>query len=309
MKWSRVVIWFLEQVARLDYEVLYLLSDFLTPIIHYVVRYRLKIVRKNLAESFPEKSRKELRRIEREFYRNFSDYIFETIKLADVTDREMENRMVFDNVEEVDCTMIQRRSIVCYFAHCGNWEYAPSITLWSAFRTDGPGIRFCQVYRPLKNKWLDEWFLKLRSRFGSLSFQKRTVFLSLMRLRRDGITSITGFMSDQKPSHGDPTLVVNFLNHPTAMITGTETVARKLNDAVMYMDMYKISRGRYRIVMRMITEDPQSLPPMEITRRYAQMLEETIRRDPAIWLWTHKRWKHPVTLPENEPTEPTADGK
>ena len=33
------------------------------------------------------------------------------------------------------------------------------------------------------------------------------------------------------------------------------------------------------------------LPEHEITRRFFQMLEETIRRNPPYYLWTHNRWK------------------
>ncbi|MBU3808757.1 MAG: acetyltransferase, partial [Candidatus Phocaeicola faecipullorum] len=29
----------------------------------------------------------------------------------------------------------------------------------------------------------------------------------------------------------------------------------------------------------------------ELTDRYAALLEEMIRREPAYWLWTHNRWK------------------
>lgn len=77
----------------------------------------------------------------------------------------------------------------------------------------------------------------------------------------------------------------------------TETLARKLKMSVAYMDMYKLSRGHYKVRMRMIAERPEELPSMELTERYAMLLEQTIQRNPAIWLWSHKRWKYPVTLP------------
>lgn len=102
-------------------------------------------------------------------------------------------------------------------------------------------------------------------------------------------------MSDQKPSHGDTALhVVNFLNHPTAMITGTEILARKLDMAVLYWDVEKPSRGHYRLTVRILAEHPGKLPEFSITDQYASLLENTIRRTPSIWLWTHKRWKNPV---------------
>ena len=289
----RPLVMMMKAMARLPLGALYVLADFLAMVLHYVARYRLKVVRKNISESFPEKSEAEQRRIVRDFYRNMADYVVETIKLFHISDEEMERRMTFENVELVDSLMSQRRSVVAYFSHCGNWEWVPSITRWSRLAGEA-NVEFCQVYRPLKNKFFDEMFLRLRSRFGSLSFQKSRTLRELITLRRDGVASITGFMSDQKPSHGDAGYITCFLNHPTAMITGTETVARRMDAAVVYWDMQKPSRGHYHIDIRLITDSPTKLPPDAITHRYTSLLEQTICRQPAIWLWTHNRWKHPV---------------
>jgi KDO2-lipid IV(A) lauroyltransferase len=141
--------------------------------------------------------------------------------------------------------------------------------------------------------------LLLRSRFHSVSLAKRTSFLDLLRFRKQGITTITGFMSDQKPSHGDVIHVVKFLNHPTAMITGTETVARRMDAVVVYWEMSKPSRGHYHVRVVLITDQPNQLPEYAITDRYASLLQQNINADPALWLWTHKRWKHPVTFADN----------
>ena len=64
--------------------------------------------------------------------------------------------------------------------------------------------------------------------------RKRTVFRDLLLLSREGVPTVTGFMSDQKPSKGDNTHVLTFLNHPTAVITGTEALGRKLKMAAVY---------------------------------------------------------------------------
>lgn len=104
-------------------------------------------------------------------------------------------------------------------------------------------------------------------------------------------------MSDQKPSHGDPTLPLMFLNQPTAFITGTETLARRLGMAAVYWDMEKTGRGHYQITCRLIADKVADMPKDECTRRYAAMLQDTIKRQPSIWLWTHKRWKNPVNQP------------
>lgn len=81
------------------------------------------------------------------------------------------------------------------------------------------------------------------------------------------------------------------------MISGTETLARKLDMAVIYWDMEKPGRGRYRLTCRLICENPAEMTEHSITLSYAAMLQETIERNPSIWLWTHNRWKYPVQLP------------
>ncbi|WP_301390436.1 lysophospholipid acyltransferase family protein [uncultured Muribaculum sp.] len=291
--------WLFGGISRLPFGMLYVLSDILFVLLYHVVGYRRKVALKNIADSFPDKSPEEHKAICRQFFRNFADYFFETIKMNHITDDEMRRHTVIEGVEQIDRYVEQGRSVAVYFSHCGNWEWGTSITLW-ARNNPTNGVVYAQVYRPLTNKWFDAYFLKLRSRFGSVSFDKRMVFRDLLQLKRDGVLSVTGFMSDQKPSAGDVTHVVKFLNHPTAMITGTETIVRRLNLVAFYWDVEKPSRGHYKLTLRLITDNPDSMPQFAITDVYARLLQQTIERNPSIWLWTHKRWKYPVQYPSTD---------
>lgn len=289
----------LKPLACLPLSVLYGLSTVTAVVLHRVVRYRRRVVRSNLEAAFPDKSQAERRDIERRFYHNFTDNFVETLKLLHITDEEMARRMEFVNTDIIDSLMDQGKSIVVYFGHFFNWEWAPSISLHTRHKPSDK-VAFAQIYRPLRSEAFDGLMLGIRSRFGSESIDKKVALRRLLQYRREGRVSITGFMSDQHPSHGDPGLVTTFMEQPTAIITGTETLARRLGMALIYWDMERLGRGRYRITTRHIADDAASLPEGEATRRYAQMLETTIRRDPSIWLWSHKRWKHKVTLPDNE---------
>lgn len=297
----------LAPIALLPFWALYILSDVLYFFAYHIIKYRRNVVRKNLNESFPGKTKIELDKIERNFYRNFTDYIVETIKLLHISDREMKRRMEFVDVEIADRLLEQGKSITAYFSHCFNWEWAPSITLWSNLKfwqstdehKEGEAA-FCQIYRPLKNKAFDRLMLKVRSRFNSISITKAHALRHLLTMRRENIPSVTGFMSDQKPSHGDPAYITNFLNHPTAIITGTETLARRLGMAAIYFDIEKMKRGYYRLTIRHICDDVSSTAPMATTAKYVQLLQNTIDRNPSIWLWSHKRWKIPVELPDSQ---------
>ena len=115
-----VFVWLL---AWLPLGILYILSDFLFVIIYYIVRYRRKITHKNLQNSFPEKSEKEILRIERRFYLHFCDYIVETIKLLHISDKTIRKRFKFKNIHIIDEYYKKNQNIILYLGHYGNWEW------------------------------------------------------------------------------------------------------------------------------------------------------------------------------------------
>lgn len=279
-------------LSHLPLGVLYPFGFAMYGLLYYVVRYRRKVVMKNLTESFPEKTREQLRETAKDFYLNFADYMVETIRLGGMSEREIRSRITYEDLEIVERYLEEKRPVVAYFSHCFNWEWVTSLGVVA----DVEGSERSQVYRPLKSKWMDAYMLRIRERFGARCYAKATVFRELLRRRKEGVTTFTGFMSDQKPSHNDPGYITMLLNHPTAMITGTATVAQKLGAAVVYFDMTKLHRGRYHVRIVPIADDASAMAPDEITERYTRLLESNIRRQPSIWLWTHKRWKHPVEL-------------
>lgn len=291
---AKILIAILSAFAYLPLRAMYVLSDIAFLLVYYVARYRRRVVDDNLAQCFPDMDQKARAAIRRQFYRNFCDTFVEAVKLLHISDKEICQRMQFENTALIDELLSQGKSVAVYFSHCGNWEWAPSVTLHT---THHQGVEYCQVYRPLRNHAFDALMLRIRSRFGSLSFAKATVFRDLVHLKRDNVLTVTGFMSDQKPSHNDPTVVTMFLNRPTAFISGTETLARRMGLAAIYWDMEKTARGHYRITCRLLDDGTHAGEPGTLTRNYAAMLQDTITRNPAIWLWTHKRWKIPVTMP------------
>ena len=92
-------IWYL--MSLLPLSVLYLVSDGLFYLVFYVVKYRRPLVKKHLADSFPEKSEAERLKIEKEFYSWFCDYIVESIKLFTMSKKQVMKRMQFTGVEKI----------------------------------------------------------------------------------------------------------------------------------------------------------------------------------------------------------------
>ena len=277
-------LWYM--LSLLPLRVHYVLSDVIFLLLYRMLGYRKKVVRTNLRTSFPEKSQEEFKQIERDFYHFFCDYMVESVKMMTISEQEMRRRMVFKNMEAVDNILAEGQSIALYLGHYCNWEWVTSLPLWLPANIQ-PG----QIYHPIENRLTDQLFLRARQHFNSLCIPMHDTLRRLLEFSKSNCPMVIGYISDQKPHWVNIHHWVDFLNHDTPVLTGTERIVRKLNHAVFYIDMQRKHRGYYEAELKLITRHPQQMHEFEITDIYYQMLEKTIRRAPAYWLWSHDRWK------------------
>jgi len=291
---SSLLYYILRLYAFFPLTIMYFFSDiFLYPIVYYVIGYRLKVVRRNLKNSFPEKSGKELRLIERRFYHYFCDTFQETVKILNLNEKDGKERMIFRNPEVVEEFVNKGQGVLLVLGHYGNWEYQTFLSLYLPNTLPPKGFN---VYRPLKNKSFDYLYLKIRAHFGAINIPKNGAYRTIIRLRQEKKASVFGLVSDQSPSEDNLHYWTNFLNQDTSILTGPERMAKQTGYAVVYADVQRIGRGYYQTVFEIITDKPKETQAFEITEKYARLMEKTILRDPAFWLWTHKRWKHKHTV-------------
>ncbi len=280
-------IWWL--LSLLPLKILYLFSDMLYVLVHHVIGYRKKIVRKNLTNSFPEKSLDEIKQIEKGFYHFFCDYIVETIKQFSISKEEMKKRMVISGVEEMKDRMEKENKTFCfiYLGHFCNWEWIASLPYWV------PNDILCaQIYHPLYNKAFDKLFLRIRNKFGGECIPMKETLRRIIELRRAQQKTIIGFISDQAPKWNSIHHFVDFLNQETPVFIGTEKIAKQVDALVYYGDVRRVKRGFYTCEFKPMTEKPvKEIPDWELTDAYAHLLEEMISRHPNFWLWSHNRWK------------------
>ena len=277
----------LHLLALLPLRALYFICDFTYYIVYYIIRYRRKVVKENIDNSFSDRPVEERNKIIKDFYRHFCDYIFETIKLLHISDDEMRKRMNFSNIELVQEISKDGKPIFMTIGHYCNWEWIPSIML-----CDLPNLTLAQIYRPLRNKAADKFFLKLRSRFGSDSIAKNDTLREIIRYRKEGKQIMIGFIADQTPSPANIHYWTMFLNQMTPCLTGPEKIGKKIDANILFLDVKKIRRGYYEAVVKVISTNAKETKEFEITEMYMRLIEKEILRQPPFWLWTHKRWKH-----------------
>ena len=273
-------------MSLLPMSLLYVFSDCLYLLVGKVVKYRHKVIWKNLKDSFPEKDETELQRIEREFYHYFCDYLVETIKLLNMSKRELRQRMVFTGIDEMNELLEKGVSCAVYLGHYGNWELITSLPLWVSEKA-----QCCKVYHPLNNERFDKLFKSVREKHHALCIPMAETLRQVVSYRQKKQPIVIGYIADQAPFWNNIHHWVDFLNHDTPVLTGSERIIKKTGQAVFYGDVSRVRRGYYQCDFKLITTEPAKYNDWEITDKYFQLLEETIRRQPELYLWSHKRWK------------------
>ena len=273
-------------ISRLPFRLIYGLSDGLYLVLFYVAKYRISTVYTNLHNSFPEKSKEDIREIARQYYRNLADIILEVIKWRTIKPAVLLSRFSFENYDLFKKAFSQNKSIIVTIGHCGNWEWMGT-TL--GLITDEKGFA---VVKPLSYKRFNGYMEKLRNRLTKDSIiPYKDTFRTLIRNKHKMLT-FNVFAADQTPAGGEISYWTNFLNQNTPFFEGIEKIAKALDFTVLFIDIQRRGRGKYTGVISLITDDPKSMKENEIMEKYVKALENAILNRPDNWLWSHRRWKH-----------------
>jgi KDO2-lipid IV(A) lauroyltransferase len=280
-----LIVPFIYLLSLLPFAVLYLLSDFLYFLLYYVFSYRKKVIKGNLRNSFPEKNEKQIDRISKDFYHHFCDFFIETVKMLTLSKKEMikrckvtpETSAIFSRYAE------EKKSVIIAMGHLGNWEWA-----CNSFNAQAAQQLYV-IYHPLSNKYFDGLMHKIRTRNGSKLIAMKDTYRDMIA-NKEGINA-TAFLSDQtpQPHHAYWT---TFLNQDTPVFKGVEVIAKKMKLPIVFTSMRKVKRGYYEMLSEVLIESPEKVDEDEVSEMYIRKLEEDIRQQPEIWLWSHKRWKH-----------------
>jgi KDO2-lipid IV(A) lauroyltransferase len=177
----------------------------------------------------------------------------------------------------------ENKNLILVMGHKGNWEWA------------GNTFSLCcdhklyVIYHPLSNPYFNAFFRKMRERFGTRLIPMKDTYREMVKNRNE--LNAMGFIADQSP---DPNTAywMNFLNQDTPVFMGTEKIAQKIQNPIVFISVKKIKRGYYTMVAELLKTPPYADPKGAITETHTRKLESDILDQPEIWLWTHRRWKH-----------------
>lgn len=274
----------LRLISRLPLSVLYFVSDFLFLITCCVVRYRKQLVKQNLRQTFPDKPEAEIRKITREFYRNLSDYVVETLKLLTINRDELIKRVVFTNPEVLAAHTGQQQSVLVLASHTFNWEW-----LLAAGSIQLPA-QLDFVYQAQRSRFANQFSLAGRCRFGAYPIERFQV--GRENLSRKNLVRIVAIVADQYPGlQRDKKIIIPFLHRDTAFFLAPQILANTTGFPVYYAQVRKTGRGYYSVEFQFLGNPPFPDDTDTLIHRYAAAIERSICQRPAEWLWSHNRWK------------------
>lgn len=246
---------------------------------------RRRLVARNLALAFPERSPAEVDRLARQVFGHLGSLAADLFRSETEPIERLLSRIEIVGLEHARAAAASGRGVFFSTPHLGNWE-------WAALATGANGFPVTIVARPLDNPLLDARLTAMRERAGCRVVSKREAARTLLRTLRAG--GIVGILADQRARPPDG-VAVPFFGRPALTTTSVARLAARTGALFLPVVCLRIAPGRYRLVYSE-PFDVMAIPPEErgveqLTARVTALVESQVRTAPEQWLWHHDRWR------------------
>jgi KDO2-lipid IV(A) lauroyltransferase len=250
----------------------------------HVLRGRDRLAMRNIAETFPEKSEAERRRIIDECWRHFGREALETIRMQHLPPEEIPAHCRFVNPEVLEEAIALGRGVLILSAHYGGWEISGLAVMAYVENVH-------TVARPLDNDLLERDVAAIRARTGVEVVDKRRAARSLLKaLQKNGVIIL---LPDQavQPREG---ILVPFLGRPAWTTDAPAKLALRQESVIVFGFCIPGTTGHLLEFEEPLRID--QLPSDEknaeaLTTRINDVISRRIAARPELWLWMHDRWK------------------
>lgn len=272
-------------ISILPFRIFYWFSDCVYFLVYYIIGYRKKVVRTNLALALPHLNDAERKKIEKKFYQHMCDMFLEMIKTMSISPEEMEKRFHVTNIDLILDYAKKGKSVILVASHYASYEWLLTINPKLGFQ----GVA---VYKKLANPYFDKLIRKIRTKYNCEMIPTKNAIPLMAQNQREGKLSLYGLASDQSPKLDRIFHSNDFMGIEVPVHTGAEMLAKKYNLSVIMVKVKKVKKGYYEATFLTLADNPKDYEDFKITEMYIKELEKQIYEAPEYYLWTHKRWKH-----------------
>lgn len=279
----------------------YRLGRLLSWVAEKVVHYRRDVVLVNLARSYPARKYGEIRRLAHEFYIHLGEIFAETVWMAGCHGRPRrfaDSRLVrVTNPETINRLFEQTPGVMLVSGHMGNWELMGGVRLFDygdtppAFDERDVIAAYKRLHDPVMDKLMKEMRSAVaRDRSQACQLVESADFIRAIA-RQHGERHIWYSINDQHPYKGAAHVDLEFMHQHTSTMTATYRIAAKYKFSLVYLSIRRTAEGHYEYTFIPIAEDASKMPVDEMINTNYRLMEEDLEAQPALYLWSHKRWK------------------
>ena len=243
-----------------------------------------KIIEKNLKICFKNVDQKKIKRISLGMWgnigRTFSEYVF-----LNNFQKNHNHLIKLNGTEYLDEIKNSNKPVVFVSGHFSNFELLGT-------KLNRYGIRFCAIYRPLNNIFLNPIMEYLRLKYVCPIMIKkgRSNIRELLNKIKSGYSVI--IIADQRTSEGKK---IEFFNCPALTTTIPAQISLKYNCKIVPLRMERLSYNNFEMTIYKPFEykksDNYEKDTYNLTLQVNKQLEKMILKRPEQWLWSHNRWK------------------
>lgn len=262
---------------------------------------RKRVVEKQIAGAFPEKSHEEVQRIALASFEHLGRTAIETALLPRQGDRAILKLVEqVDGWEHVERARSEGKGMIFVAGHHGNWELLGGYI-------SARGIPFEVIARGMGNPLFGDYINEIRTSLGMIVMHDSQAVKRTPRALRAG--RAVGFLSDQGVK-GLASTYVTFLGRPAKTPRGAAVFALRFNAPVFFADGIRLPNGKYRVIIEPVevalTGDREK-DVDAIVIRFTELLEKWVRKVPEQYFWQHRRWRRQPDGTPPELRDPTLD--
>ncbi len=255
-------------------------------VMRHLSKKRREITLDNLRHAFPEKSPDGHIEIMKKSYHNLGIVLAEVSAANYFKEEDIRRIIRFKNVELINELHSRGKGLILMSGHFGNWELlAYSGGLYS-------GISITIIVKRQKNKYADKRLNEFRtSANNKIVPMYRSARVIVKTLLQKGVIALLADQSADKKSD----LYIDFFGRPAPTYDTPAVLALKFDVPIVMGFAVRDKDGTYTVELKEIKHDDLTYGQEGIrilTERHTKALEDAVRKNPEMWVWQHRRWKH-----------------
>ena len=281
-----LLFWFAKVIGWLPWPALRWLGDRLAGRWLAGARRESRVAMRGLELAFPDMPATERAALHREALRCTARQAFETLRIW--TRPPAQALALIDEgpgVALFDAALAGGRGLIVAAPHHGNWEL---LNRWLAMKTP-----LAILYAPPSSKRVDGFLRRVRRAQGDAGRveQVRAEGIGIRQLfKRLQAGGVVGILPDQQPKQGDG-VWAPFFGVPASTMTLAGRLAARTGAEVLYAWCERQGEGpRFTVHVARAPDAVASADPVESATALNAGIEAIVRRAPAQYQWTYKRW-------------------